>query len=75
MEFLRPLRTLPTQEITVELFETATEIKARFGISYWDAAILAAAKTLGCEAVYSEDLSQQQDYDGVRVMNPFSNGS
>ena len=71
MEFLRPLRTLPTQEVTVELFDTATEIRARFGISYWDAAILAAAKMLGCEAVYSEDLSQEQDYDGVRVVNPF----
>ena len=61
MEFLTPLRTLPTQEITVELFDTATEIRARFGISYWDAAILAAAKMLGCEAVYLEDLSEEQD--------------
>ena len=75
IEFLRPLRTLPIQEITVELFDKATEIKSRFGISYWDAAIVAAAKMLGCEAVYSEDLSQGQDYDGVRVMNPFSGGN
>ena len=72
MEFLRPLRTLPTQEITVELFDTATEIRNRFGISYWDAAILAAAKMLGCDAVYSEDLSHEQDYDGVRVINPLA---
>ena len=71
MEFLHPMAALPTQEITVELFQRATEIRARFGISYWDAAILAAAKMLGCEAVYSEDLSHQQDYDGVRVINPF----
>ena len=71
MEFLHPLATLPTQEITVELFHRATEIRVRFGISYWDAAILAAAKMLGCEAVYSEDLNHQQDYDGVRVINPF----
>ena len=75
MEFLRPLRTLPIQEITVELFDMATEIKARFVISYWDAAILAAAKMLGCEAVHSEDLSQEQDYNGVRVLNPFSVGN
>ena len=66
MEFLIPLGTLPTQEITVELFNRATEIRARFGISYWDAAILAAAKMLGCDAVYSEDLSHEQDYDGVQ---------
>jgi predicted nucleic acid-binding protein len=74
IEFLHPLAALPTQAITVELFNRATEIRAMFGISYWDAAILAAAKLMGCEAVYSEDLSQEQDYDGVRVMNPFSDG-
>ena len=73
MEFLHPLRALPTQEITVELFNRATEIKERFGLSYWDAAILAAAQMLRCEGVYSEDMSHQVDYDGIRVINPFSN--
>jgi len=54
----------------VELFNRATETRARFGVSYWDAAILAAAKLMGCEAVYSEDLSHRQNYDGVVVINP-----
>ena len=36
-----------------------------------DAVILAAAKRLGCHTVYSEDLNHGQDYDGVRVVNPF----
>ena len=71
MEFLHPLAALPTREIMVELFNTATELRTRFGVTYWDAAILAKAKMLGCEAVYSEDLSHEQGYDGVRVMNPF----
>ena len=75
MEFLQPPRSLPIQEITVDLFNRATGIKARFGLSYWDAAILAAAQMLGCEAVYSEDLSHQEDYDGIQVINPFSNGN
>ena len=74
MEFLGTLRTLPTQEITVELFNRATEIKQKFGLYYWDAAILAAAKMLGCAAVYSEDMSHQEDYDGLRVINPFWGG-
>ncbi len=73
MEFLSPLRALPTQEITVELFNRATGIKERFGLSYWDAAILSAAQMLGCEAVYSEDMSHQEDYDGIQVINPFYN--
>ena len=71
IEFLRPLGTLPTQDITVELFTRAIELRASFGVSYWDAAIIAAAKLMGCEAVYSEDLSHEQDYDGVVVINPF----
>ena len=75
MEFLHSLGGLPIQEITVPLFNRATDIKERFGLSYWDAAILAAAKLLGCEAVYSEDMSHRGDYDGVRVINPFIDGS
>jgi predicted nucleic acid-binding protein len=41
-------------------------------ISYWDAAILEAARALGCDAVLSEDLNDGRDYAGVRVDNPFS---
>jgi predicted nucleic acid-binding protein len=40
-------------------------------ISYWDAAILEAARSVGCEVVLSEDLSHGQDYAGIRVENPF----
>jgi predicted nucleic acid-binding protein len=49
--------------------------RERFGISYWDAAILDAARALGCEVVLSEDLSDGQDYAGVRVENPFGEAS
>ena len=46
----------------------------RFRINYWDAAILAAVRLAGCTLVYSEDLNPGQDYDGVRVVNPFAGG-
>ena len=71
LAFLEPLMELPTQPITQEVFRTAAEIADRHGVSYWDAAILAAAKMLGCEAVYSEDLNEGQSYNGVTVINPF----
>jgi predicted nucleic acid-binding protein len=45
--------------------------RERFKISYWDAAIIEAARSLGCEVVLSEDLDDGQDYAGVRVENPF----
>ena len=71
MAFLRPLRTLPTQSVTPQLFDRATNIRQSFSLSYWDAAILAAAGLLGCEAVYSEDMSNHVNYNGIRVINPF----
>ncbi len=39
--------------------------------TYWDAAILEAARALGCAVVPSEDLSLGSDCDGVRVEDPF----
>ena len=72
IQFLDGLSRLPIQPVTTEVFRRATELCDRFVISYWDAAIIAAAGIIGCEAVYSEDLSDQQDYGGLRVINPFS---
>ncbi len=70
--FIEALQRFPVQAITLEVMRAAFAIRERFGLSYWDSAILAAAQARGCDAVYSEDLSAGQDYDGVRVINPFA---
>lgn len=62
----------PTAAITTSVMLAALATRERSGISYWDAAILEAARTLGCNVVLSEDLSDGEDYSGVRVENPFS---
>jgi predicted nucleic acid-binding protein len=64
-------RRFTVQETTLALTLAAMSTSDRFGISYWDAAILEAARELGCEVVLSEDLNEGQDYTGVRVENPF----
>ena len=61
----------PVQEISLGLMQAAMATRHRFGISYWDAAILEACRSLGSHVVLSEDLSEGQDYAGVRVENPF----
>jgi predicted nucleic acid-binding protein len=61
------------QPITTEVMLAAMATRQRFGISYWDAAILEAGRALGCGVVLSEDLSDSEDYSGVRVENPFRN--
>jgi predicted nucleic acid-binding protein len=58
-------------EITTGVVLAAMAARDRFGISYWDAAILEAARSLGCQVVLSEDLAHGRDYAGVRVENPF----
>jgi predicted nucleic acid-binding protein len=62
----------PVAETTTAVMLAALETRERFGISYWDAAILEAGRSLGCEVVLSEDLAHHQDYAGVRVENPFA---
>jgi predicted nucleic acid-binding protein len=58
-------------QVTTGVMLAAMATRERFRISYWDAAILEAARSLGCEVVLSEDLSNGEDYAGVRVENPF----
>lgn len=59
------------QENTVVVLRSALAMKERYGISYWDAAILAAAKAARCTELLTEDLNHGQDYDGIAVINPF----
>jgi predicted nucleic acid-binding protein len=72
---LQSLARIPVCPITRELVMEAVELRQRYQISYWDAAIIAAAKQMGCGTVYSEDLNAGQDYGGVTVVNPFAAGA
>ncbi len=58
--------------MTLQVLHTATALRERYRIDYWDAAILAAACAAGCDTVYTEDLNDGQDYGGVREVNPFA---
>ena len=55
------------QEITVPVMLDALRIKQRHHMSYWDAAIVAAARALGCR-----ELADGCDYEGTTVVNPFT---
>lgn len=65
------LLSFPVQSLTAPLVMAAIATCERFQISYWDAAIIEAARALGCDMVLTEDLNDGQDYGGVRVENPF----
>jgi predicted nucleic acid-binding protein len=59
------------QETSLSILRAALEIKAAHGFSYWDSAIIAAARALGCRELYSEDMSHGREIDGVTIVNPF----
>jgi predicted nucleic acid-binding protein len=73
-ETLSVLLEYPVVPISGDLVREAFDLCSRFQISYWDAAIIAAAHELSSKVIYSEDLNHGQDYGGVRVVNPFIQG-
>jgi predicted nucleic acid-binding protein len=72
LNFLNQVRPTTVASLDHQLFEDATLLSERFQISYWDAAVVAAAKQLNCTTLYSEDLNEGQNFEGVIVRNPFS---
>lgn len=56
--FIDTLRRFPVQDITVPLMRAALATRARWGISYWDATIVEAARSLACPLLLSEDLAK-----------------
>ncbi len=59
-------------ETLVSLVQQALATAARWGISYWDAAIVEAARIGNCPIVLSEDLQPGMNFAGVTVRNPFT---
>jgi len=59
------------QEITLSMLASALEIKATYGFSYWDSAIVAPCRALGCHSLYTEDLSHGRVLEGITIVNPF----
>lgn len=59
-------------ETSVSLIQNAMATRARWQLSYWDAAIIEAARMGGCSIVLTEDLQAGMNFAGVRVENPFA---
>jgi predicted nucleic acid-binding protein len=53
---------------------SALELVVAYSLSFWDAAIVAAARSAHCDVLLTEDLSHGMSYGAVRVQNPFLQG-
>lgn len=54
-----------------ELFHHALEISSRWKFSFYDSLIVAAALSLNCKILYTEDLQHNQKIENMIIVNPF----
>jgi predicted nucleic acid-binding protein len=54
-----------------QMIAAAWSIEDRFGLSFWDSLIVAAAQVARCEVLLTEDLQHDLDLDGLHVADPF----
>ncbi len=69
--FLEKILVFPCVFGTPGLYRQSLRLAQRYRVHPYDAALLAAAQELGAHLLYSADLGHGQDYDGVKVLNPF----
>src|SRR5258708_4723719 len=68
---IRTWLRFPVQEMTLPVLLGALEIRATHRLSYWDSAIVAAARALGCQELLSEDMSHGREVEGILIRDPF----
>jgi len=68
---VRALSAWQPVQLTEQVFDEAWHIQDRYGLSFWDALIVGAARVCECAYVLTEDLQDGQELAGVRVVNPF----
>ena len=63
---------LHVHAMTVEVHETGLAVAERFGLSIWDAMIVASALHADCDTLWSEDMQNGMVIDErLRIANPF----
>ena len=71
VRFLRYFNQMSIVIPDAALVTRGVEIKALYGIQYYDAMMVAAAERAGMSEILTEDLGDGQLYCGVRAVNPF----
>ncbi|MDF1568059.1 MAG: PIN domain-containing protein [Spirochaetaceae bacterium] len=58
--------------VDMGILRVARHVQNRYGLGWWDSAVVAAASHEGCSTILTEDLNAGQDYLGVKAVNPFA---
>ncbi len=68
---LNRFAVMPVVGIDMAMVRRGLYTHLRYGITYWDALIVAAAERAGCTRILSEDLNPGQTYNGIEIEDPF----
>lgn len=72
--FLAGVRALcPVEGLTLQTHDAGRALAARYGLSVYDAMIVASALLAGCTTLWSEDMQDGLLVEGqLRITNPFA---
>ncbi len=68
-QVLVPLWQVHPSEV---LYQDAIALQGRYGFSFYDSLIVAAALEADCTRLYSEDMQHEQQVRRLTILNPFS---
>lgn len=58
-------------QIDARAVETAWHVQDRYRLSWWDALIVSAARSAGCQYLLTEDLRSGEEFLEIKIVNPF----
>lgn len=62
----------PVQALTEAVHHKAVQIARRYQYRIFDSNLIASALLAGCDTLYTEDLSDSQQIEGLTIRNPFT---
>ncbi|HEY0877831.1 MAG TPA: PIN domain-containing protein [Zeimonas sp.] len=68
---VRRLADLSVVQVDPDLILSAISLGIRNSLSFWDSLIIRAAQRGGASILYTEDLQNGQEFDGLRIADPF----
>ena len=61
-------------DLNIHILDHTLKISARYGFSFWDSMMVAAALDNHCSVLYSEDMQNDQIIEKrLQIVNPFKN--
>jgi predicted nucleic acid-binding protein len=68
---LRSHEQFEVVQVTPAIIQSALDLHQTRSLSFYDAMILQAAITSGCDTLYREDMNAGEIVNGVKIINPF----